>query len=154
MIEDDPTIDALRTLHTDLTQQLKDEDDDLGLLARGVHHLGEALTCLEAFWLSGAKLTDGFEVVAVADHHVSALRGIPVFDTITVKPGGAVLLTAQRNAEENGMWIVRDGDWARPTQPDITERVEVTDGLLYEDTIYVHAGSGEYVQLPHKRQPR
>ena len=154
MITGDPVIDTLREMQADLTRQAEEQADDTGLLARGLHHIGEALVCLEAFWLADAKVFNKFEVTAVADTHVSVLRGIPEFDTAIVKPGEGVLLTAQRNPNDNGVWIVREGGWARPAQPEITGRVEVTSGLLYEDTIYVHAGSGEYAQLPHKRQPR
>lgn len=149
-----PTVTQLQAIQEQLREGLA--DDDQGLVARALHHLGEAITCLEADYLSATpretKLGEQFEVVAVADSHISYLKGIPEIDNLTLSPGDAVLLIGQRNAHDNGIWIIRDGDWARPIQPSLTNRVGVTDGLLHADSVYVCAGPGDYSQIPVRRR--
>jgi hypothetical protein len=158
MVRGQAAIDGLREVQADLQRQIEEEEDDLNLLGEALHHVGEALDKLEAYWLRGAKRgEDGetqFEVIAVADNHVPVLRGLPEIDNILIDPGRALLLVGQFDGAQNGIWIVREGDWERPTfQPDTTDRVEVIGGLIYEDSVWVCAAPEDYSQLPHKRKP-
>lgn len=58
------------------------------------------------------------------------LFGTQIIDGTAVGPGARVLLTAQTDPTENGVWIVQQGAWTRPVEffREIEEAVEVTFG--------------------------
>lgn len=152
------SIDQLRAIQTRLTARLATEEDPQGLIAKGLHHVGEAITCLEAELLSHetpSRVSSGgeqFEVVAVATDNVPRFKGIPEIDNVTVQEGQAILLVGQLDRKHNGIWIVRHEDWAWPLQPQLTERIGVLDGLLHQDTVWICSGEGEFVPIPVPRR--
>ena len=56
-------------------------------------------------------------VTALANANV-ALTGTQTIDSVGLGVGDRVLLTAQTNAVQNGVWLVQTGAWARPTASD------------------------------------
>ena len=54
-------------------------------------------------------------VIAAETEKSLLLYGVQIIDGIAVGPGARVLLTAQANPSENGVWVVQRGGWTRPT---------------------------------------
>lgn len=66
------------------------------------------------------------------------LFGTQIIDGTAVGPGARVLLTAQTDPSENGVWIVQQGAWTRPVEffREIEEAVEVTFGSNNEGLVF------------------
>lgn len=62
------------------------------------------------------------------------LSGSQTVDGFPTDPGTRVLLTAQTNAVENGIWVAAPGAWTRA--PDCDEKADISDGLM----VYVKQG--------------
>jgi hypothetical protein len=75
-------------------------------------------------------------VVALANTNV-ALTGTQTIDSVGLGAGDRVLLTAQTNAVQNGVWIVQTGAWTRPTAADDFFVGRTLAGLY----VYVEAGT-------------
>lgn len=54
-------------------------------------------------------------VIAAETEKSLLLYGVQIIDGIAVGPGARVLLTAQSDPTENGVWVVQRGGWIRPT---------------------------------------
>lgn len=75
-------------------------------------------------------------VTALANTNVS-LTGTQTIDSVGLGAGDRVLLTAQTNAVQNGVWVVQSGAWTRPTQADDYYSGRVMAGLY----LYVESGT-------------
>lgn len=76
------------------------------------------------------------EVQAVATFVVNRpLAGCPTCDAVTLKPGDALLLTAEVEAKDNGVWLVGFGEWRRPEAK--CRVTHVLSGLCHGDTYWI-----------------
>lgn len=90
-------------------------------------------------------------VAAVADENV-VLSGLQTVDGVELENGDRVLVTNQNDAEDNGIYVVVDGDdWTRATDFDTTAEivknvyVPVSGGDTYAGSGWVVANSGTVV---------
>ncbi len=94
----------------------------------------------------GAGLVPVSPCLAVADADVIVLSGAQLVDDVFVVSGDRVLLTAQVDDTENGIWVVQVGAWTRPTDFDTGNAAEQTYTLILDGTVY--AGSGWICNTP------
>ena len=77
----------------------------------------------------------------------TALAGLLVVDSYTLVANDRVLLTAQMNSVENGLWVAAAGAWTRPTDSAagsslaIYTQVGVTRGASYPGSLFILAAA-------------
>lgn len=76
-------------------------------------------------------------VTAVATSHVIR-AGYQVVDGIQTEHNSVVLLTRQNRAQDNGIWLVREGEWIRP----IATVLLAAGGQLNGDTNWMMTPNG------------
>jgi len=86
---------------------------------------------------AGLKPTDPVMMVEVSSNQT--LSGLPTIDGIATIAGDRVLLNAQSNGVENGIWVVDTGSWTRPADFATGDNaasvfVFVEKGTTYQDT--------------------
>lgn len=111
--------------------------------------------------LSG-PLVDGFpvappvraaaRVVAIADTTVSTLTTGSVVDGVTLGTNQRVLLTAQSDARENGVWVTQSSgtakrpvDWSREFPIPVGTLIMVEEGTRYAGTLWQAKNSATIV---------
>jgi hypothetical protein len=80
-------------------------------------------------------------VLAVETERNLLLYGTQIIDGIAAGPGARVLLTAQANTADNGVWTVQHGGWTRPTdfftrEADIKVETTVQLGSAHTGTVW------------------
>lgn len=76
-------------------------------------------------------------VTAVATGHVIP-RGLKVIDGIQTEHNSVVLLPCQVRAHQNGIWLVREGDWVRP----VATVFLAAGGAMHMDTNWILTPGG------------
>ena len=76
------------------------------------------------------------QAVATIGLSNSAIAGLLVIDGYTLLANDRVLLTAQTNTVENGIWVASSGAWARPTDATNGDTLAIYTqvGILYGST--------------------
>ena len=80
-------------------------------------------------------------VRALADANVASLSGTTTLDSVALAVDDRVVLTAQTTGSENGVWVVRAGAWARPTDFEVGDSaasalISVQEGAVYGDQVW------------------
>lgn len=86
---------------------------------------------------NGLKVHASVELVEISTS--LDLSGAETIDGVSTPNGARVLLTAQADADDNGIWIVNTGGaWTRPT--DFNDATDVVEGAV----VWVTEGSAQY----------
>lgn len=118
---------------------LETESPELTLRSDNVRLLMDTL-CIGGSGGIPAGLTLKDPVRIVADTPVATLSGLPPsIDGVAAGVGDRLLLTAQTNAIDNGIWVVQAGAWSRPADflPDSAASLNfvfVDQGTFHKDT--------------------
>jgi hypothetical protein len=82
----------------------------------------------------------------VATSNITTLSGLPTVDGVTLVNGNTILLIAQTNAVNNGLWVVASGAWTRPTDFETGTTADMAYVLILEGNTY--AGSSWVCNTP------
>lgn len=81
---------------------------------------------------SGISVKDPVRVVAQSN---VALTGLQTIDGVTLVAGNRILLVAQTDAKQNGVYIAASGAWSRATTEDETSELKGAFWLVNEGTL-------------------
>jgi hypothetical protein len=88
------------------------------------------------------------EVDAVADSNISSLSGTITIDGVPLNIGDRVLLTAQSNPIENGIWVIQSGAWVRPS--DFANGQDVSSAYVYTSALGSSYANSEWICISPK----
>jgi hypothetical protein len=112
--------------------------------ARNAYRAGEYVVAsvTAAVATYGGGLVDYKDSVRYAADYPITLSGNQLVDGYTTAPGQRVLLTAQPDPVENGIWVTAAGAWARAADADSDDevtagmQVPVTNGSYFADSLW------------------
>lgn len=83
------------------------------------------------------------EVDAVATANVASLSGTTTIDSVPLLASDRVLLTAQTDLTENGIWVIQAGAWTRPA--DFANGQDASSAYVYTGALGGAYGNSQWI---------